>query len=129
MPADQPLITRFPNSLEPLPSESAILDQNDIIHVNLKAHLSVSTVDVQHIGSFGRQTQAACLLDQVLNMIQIIDIQTNLSEVAKADQNLMELLGILLEKSDQEEEHYCGSIAICIRYVGMFPLLLREVQP
>ncbi|KAK9325348.1 hypothetical protein V1517DRAFT_191187 [Lipomyces orientalis] len=115
MPADQPLATRFPSSFVPLPSESAVLDRNGTTHVRAMTRLSVSAVDIKHVGGFGRQTQAAYLLDQVLNIIKIVDIKTKLLELGKADKDLMGFLGILLEKSYKAEEHYCGSIAICIR--------------
>jgi hypothetical protein len=118
MPADQPLAKRFPSNFEALPSESAVLDRNDTIYIRAMMRLSVS-LDIKHVGNFGRQTQAAYLLDQVLNIIKIVDTKTKLLELAKADKNLMVFLGILLEKSYKTEEHYCGSIAICIRYVSM----------
>lgn len=45
--------------------------------------------------------------------------EAKLSELMQIDAHLTTLLGTLLDRSYKEEEHYCGAISICIRYVIM----------
>ena len=116
----QPFATEFPSMGDHLPSEIELLDRNESADIKPMMSLPVSALTSGGIGSFGRQAQAAYLLDQLLTAIKIIDIEVKQAELFRIDGELQSFLSIVINQCRGTWGLYCGSIAMTIRYVDMF---------
>lgn len=81
--------------------------------------LLVSPLTFGGVGSFGREAQAAYLLDRVLSAIKIADIEVKQAELSRIDGELQSFLSIVMDQCGGTWGLYCGSIAIIIRYVNI----------
>jgi len=59
--------------------------------------LPVSPLTFGGVGSFSREAQAACLLDQVLSAIKIADIGVKQAELSRIDSELQSFLTIVMD--------------------------------
>ena len=106
-----------------LPSETELLDRNEPADIKPMMSLPVSALNFGGIGSFGRQAQAAYLLDQLLTTTKIADIEVKQAELSRIDGDLQSFLSIVMDQCRGTWGLYCGSIAITIRYVDMLAVL------
>lgn len=89
---------------------SAMSDESD------QTRPSVSALTGLDIGGFGREVQAAFLVDQLIVALKLTEIDIQYAELSRIDGDLQSFLSILMTQQDGTRGVYCGSIAMSIRY-------------
>lgn len=80
---------------------------------------TVGDLQSSKVGSFGRQIQAICFLDQVLEATNEAN-PAPISILLKLDEKLWGFLAILMDQSSSPR-HHCGANGIMVRYVQFKP--------
>jgi hypothetical protein len=111
----RPLATRYIRKDDYMPLESEDLEETVQYMAHPTFRYYVSATALPNIGSFGRQAQAAYLLDRVLLVTdtEVLD-EARWAELSNLDQALQELLGTVMEQVAGRLEVYCGATALAI---------------
>lgn len=104
------LATRFPTAHSKIPYEADL----DHYPVPERLTLAASWGDNSTVGCFGREAQAAFLLDQVLAIVESGAIKST-STAMQVDEDLWSFLHILLDQCRGVRGVCCGAIAIVLR--------------
>lgn len=114
---DQPLVTFFPTGDAQLPIEPQLLDQLDVIDPKILPSIPMCGPTSSKIGGFGRTTQAACMLDQVLRGINTPDIDSRLLLLDSLDINIQGFLAQVMPQCQGHSGAFCAAMNIAIRFV------------
>ena len=114
---EQPLITPIPGGDARLPVEPGALEQADFLGGDSVPSVSVSQLSSVEVESFGRNAQAAWLLDHVLKAVAISNPDTRMFQLQGLDSTLQTFLVALMQQGNggQNGKYFCEAIAICIR--------------
>ncbi|KAF2198505.1 hypothetical protein GQ43DRAFT_474482 [Delitschia confertaspora ATCC 74209] len=115
--AEQPLVSRMSGGDARLPIESGILEQVEFLGGESVPYVPVSYISAVDVGSFGRNAQAAWLLDQVLKVSDISNVDTRMFQLQGLDTTLQTFLAALMQQCEggQTDRYFCEAIAISIR--------------
>lgn len=111
--------TEFPDIEAPLPSDLTLLGRPRSTPSVMRPSHTKSRLDLHQrdIGSFGRQAQAVCLLDQVLHVINLpCGYNDKLAELDRLDGELQSLLRLLMDRKYCARGVTCAAISILMRY-------------
>lgn len=108
-------MTDFPGDDSFLPVQ---LDNDPSKGIDLTCRIAAvsSTMDSGNVGGFGRQAQAARLLDQALSTLKSVENEDQrVSALKVVDGKLQDLLNITMSEYRGPGSH-CGANAIALRY-------------
>ncbi|KAH7131697.1 hypothetical protein B0J13DRAFT_626759 [Dactylonectria estremocensis] len=114
---EQPLVTAITSGDAKLPTEPALLEQNDLISFDSIPCIPVSYLSSPDVGSFGRTAQAAWLLDKILKVFQDQSFASRLIQLQALDGTLQKFLGALFEQSNGKRGILCEVIGITIKAI------------
>ena len=111
----RPLTTRYTRDDDYLPLESNDLDETtaDILEPTFRYFISATSLP--GVGTFGREAQAAYLLDKVLQRVEVEVLdETTWWELYHLDRELQALLSTIMEQVSGRWGIYCGATSMTI---------------
>ncbi|KAJ5553305.1 hypothetical protein N7494_002683 [Penicillium frequentans] len=111
-----------------LPLEPAILDQKDPGAMPTSA-VAVHDLASPLVGGFGRNAQAAWLLDGVLQGLSMVDTDQKVAHLIECDRSLQSFLAIVMQQHGGKFGIFCTPIALTIRALFLLHWHLLEQLP
>ncbi|PYH42141.1 uncharacterized protein BP01DRAFT_142088 [Aspergillus saccharolyticus JOP 1030-1] len=123
---DQPLGSVMPSGGSRLPLEYQ--DFRALAWMGSIAGVAVEDLDSPKVGSFGRASQAAWLLDDVLQGMSMKDPDRKQAHLIECDRRLQEFLATLMQQSGGDSRMFCVSIALTFRTLFLLHETLLELN-